>query len=85
MAEKRILLHPIHTEKNLVMMEKENKLEFKVPISATKKEIKEAVEKRYGVKVAKVNTRIDKNGKRALVKLAPPYKAEEIGMKIGVM
>lgn len=85
MQHKRILLHPIHTEKTSIYLEKENKLEFKVPIGVTKKEIKEAVEKKYGVKVAKVNTRIDRNGKRALVKLAPPFKAEEIAMKIGVM
>lgn len=83
--EKRILLYPIYTEKTSILMEKENKLEFKVPIEATKKEIKEAVEKKFGVKVAKVNTRIDKNGKRAIVKLAPPFKAEEIAMKIGLM
>ncbi|MEM3396287.1 MAG: 50S ribosomal protein L23 [Thermoplasmata archaeon] len=85
MEDRRILLYPIHSEKTSIAMEKENKLEFKVPIDATKKEIKEAVEKKYGVKVAKINTKIDKNGKRALVKLAYPYKAEEIGMKIGVM
>ncbi|MCX8174203.1 MAG: 50S ribosomal protein L23 [Thermoplasmata archaeon] len=85
MKERRILLYPIHTEKTSIAIEKENKLEFKVPLDATKKEIKEAVEKKYGVKVAKINTRIDRNGKRALIKLAPPYKAEEIGMKIGVM
>lgn len=85
MKQKRVLLYPIHTEKTSIAMEKENKLEFKVPIDATKREIKEAVEKKYGVKVAKINTKIDRNGKRALVKLAQPYKAEEIGMKIGVM
>jgi large subunit ribosomal protein L23 len=82
--DQRIILHPLVSEKTSIMMEKENKLEFKVPISVSKKEIKEAVEKKYGVKVEKVNTRIDKNGKRAIVKLASPYKAEEIGMKIGV-
>jgi large subunit ribosomal protein L23 len=82
--DQRIILHPLVSEKTSIMMEKENKLEFKVPISVTKKEIKEAVEKKYGVKVEKVNTRIDRNGKRAIVKLASPYKAEEIGMKIGV-
>jgi len=82
--DQRVILHPLVSEKTSIMMEKENKLEFKVPISVSKKEIKEAVEKKYGVKVEKVNTRIDKNGKRAIVKLASPYKAEEIGMKIGV-
>jgi len=82
--DQRVILHPLVSEKTSIMMEKENKLEFKVPISVSKKEIKEAVEKKYGVKVEKVNTRIDRNGKRAIVKLASPYKAEEIGMKIGV-
>ncbi|MGB9637096.1 MAG: 50S ribosomal protein L23 [Thermoplasmata archaeon] len=84
MKHRVILLHPIVSEKTSIMMENENKLEFKVPIGATKKEIKEAFEKRFGVKVAKINTKIDRNGKRALIKLAPPYKAEEIGMKIGI-
>ncbi len=65
-------------------MEDENKLEFIVDLKASKPQIAEAVEELFEVKVDKVNTRIDRNGKRAVVKFTEEYSAEEIGMRIGV-
>jgi large subunit ribosomal protein L23 len=80
----RIIYHPWVTEKTQRQMEEENKLEFIVNRRADKKQIKKAVETLYEVKVAKVNTRIAKEGKHATIKLAKPYKADEIATRIGV-
>lgn len=79
-----IILHPYVTEKTMRMIEENNALQFVVRMDANKKMIKEAVEKIFNVKVEKVNTRITKKGKIAVVKLAPEYKAEDIGMRIGI-
>ncbi len=54
---KRILIKPLITEKLTGIQEKENKYSFKVARSATKPEIKKAVEELYpDVNVVKVNT-----------------------------
>ncbi|HDN96224.1 MAG: 50S ribosomal protein L23 [Thermoplasmata archaeon] len=79
-----IILHPYVTEKTMRMIEENNALQFVVRMDANKKMIKEAVEKIFNVKVEKVNTRITKKGKIAVVKLTPEYKAEDIGMRIGI-
>ena len=50
-----IILRPVITEESM-MGTAEKKYSFKVAKDATKSEIKEAVEKLFGVKVAKVNT-----------------------------
>lgn len=49
------ILAPVITEKATLLSEK-NQVVFSVPLTATKKEIKEAVEKLFSVKVAAVNT-----------------------------
>ncbi len=87
-----VLLHPYVTEKTMNQMtgsptqdfKDGNKIEFIVLRSATKKEIKEAFEARFEVKVDKVWTKIDREGKHAIVKLAEGYSAEDVGMRIGV-
>ena len=50
-----MLLSPIITEKSTLVAE-ENKIIFRVPITATKPDIKEAVENLFKVDVTKVNT-----------------------------
>ncbi len=50
------ILAPVITEKATVLSE-QNKVVFRVPLSATKKDIKEAVEKLFNVKVGAVNTK----------------------------
>ncbi len=65
-------------------MERLNRLEFVVRRTASKPEIKHAFETLYNVKVVKVNTRILKDGKHALIKLSEDYSAEEIGTRIGI-
>lgn len=79
-----VIIKPWVTEKSLRMIEKENKLIFIVRRDSTKMEIKQAVEKIFGVKVESVNTMITKYGKKAIVKLSKEYSAQEIGMRLGI-
>lgn len=51
-----IILRPILTEKSTTQTDLFNKVSFKVRQDATKPEIKEAVERLFGVKVSRVNT-----------------------------
>ena len=53
------ILAPVITEKATLLSE-QNKVVFRVPLSATKKDIKEAVEKLFNVKVGAVNTLVRK-------------------------
>jgi len=79
-----IVLYPFVTEKTMSHLETQNKLEFVVKRSATKLDIKEAVESLFDVKVDKVNTMILKDGKHAVVKLTKDFSAEDVGMRIGI-
>ena len=54
-----VLKTPVITEKATLLSEK-NQVVFRVPLSATKKDVKEAVEKLFNVKVAAVNTVVRK-------------------------
>jgi large subunit ribosomal protein L23 len=92
MVNTDILLHPYVTEKTMNHMagtptqdyKDGNRIEFVVLREASKKEIKEAFEEHFQVKVVKVWTKITKEGKRAIIQLAEGYSAEDIGMRIGV-
>jgi large subunit ribosomal protein L23 len=53
------ILAPVITEK-ATMLSEENKVVFRVPLEATKPEIKEAVEALFKVKVKAVNTLVTK-------------------------
>lgn len=55
MDARDILIKPIVTEKSTALME-EGKYTFQVPLTATKIEIRQAVEKVFNVKVQAVNT-----------------------------
>ena len=79
-----IIFHPFVTEKTMNFMEKNNAIEFVVRRTASKKQIKNAVEEMFEVKVKSVNTRISKDGKHAIVKFMPEFKAEDVGMRIGI-
>lgn len=79
-----IILYPYVTEKTMNQMEKNNALEFIVRLNANKAQIKFSVERMFDVKVKCVKTRIKKNGKHAIVMFMPEFKAEDIGMRIGV-
>jgi len=60
---KQILIRPLVTEKMSAITDKQGKYGFIVNRDANKIEIKQAVEKSYGVTVLKVNT-INVDGKR---------------------
>ena len=87
-----IILHPYVTEKTMNAMsgtpvqdlKDGNKLEFVVRKDATKLDIRKAFEERFEAKVDKINIKIMKDGKHAIIKLKPEYSAEEIGMRIGI-
>jgi len=79
-----IIYHPYVTEKTMNVIEKNNALEFVDKRRANKQQIKKAVEKMFDVKVKAVNTRITKIGKQATVTFMPEFKAEDIGMRIGI-
>jgi len=82
----KILLHPSMTEKSIGMIEKENKIVFIVDRKANKKQIREAFEKAFNVKVEKVNTLIDRKGqKKAFIKLKPEFKAIDIAVRLGIV
>jgi len=80
----KIIYHPFVTEKTMNFMEKNNALEFVVKRNANKQQIKASVEKLFEAKVKNVNTRITKKGKHAIVTFMPEFKAEDIGMRIGI-
>ena len=79
-----IIYHPYVTEKTMNFMEKNNALEFVVKRNANKQQIKAAIEKMFEAKVKDINTRVTKKGKHAVVTFMPEFKAEDIGMRIGI-
>lgn len=88
----RILLHPYVTEKSMNAIDGTpaqdlkdgNRIEFIVKRTATKPQIREAFEKIFEVKVEKVYTRIAKEGKHAIIKLAEGEDAKDLSMRIGI-
>lgn len=83
---KTIIKYPLSTEKSIRLMEAENKLIFAVDQRAKKKEIKQAIEQLFNVKVIKVNTFITpQGGKRAYVKFSADTPAIDIATNLGLM
>jgi ribosomal protein uL23 len=80
-----VIKYPLSTEKSLRLMESENTLVFVVERKATKKEIKEAIEKTFNAKVLKVNTLIKGNEKRAYVGFSNETPAIDIATNLGLM
>lgn len=82
----KIIVRPLVTEKTVFLVEKYNTLTFIVDVRANKKQVKDAIEKLYGVKVVKVNTLVTPRGeKKAYVKLSKDYNAVDIAAKIGML
>jgi large subunit ribosomal protein L23 len=80
-----VILYPLTTEKAVAMIERENKIVFLVAKSATKAQIKREVEGTFEVRVAAVNTLITLDGKKkAFVKLAPGFSADDIAAKLKI-
>jgi len=87
-----IILHPYVTEKTMNSMsgtpsqdlKDGNRLEFIVRMDSTKPDIKKAFEEKFQAKVDKINIKIMRDGKHAIIKLKEGYSAEDIGMRIGI-
>ena len=81
-----ILKYPLATEKAVRAIEAENTLIFAVAKSATKSQIKWAIEKEYKVKVTSVRTLNDMNGiKKAYVRLDQSNLAVDVTSKLGLI
>jgi large subunit ribosomal protein L23 len=80
----KIIFYPFVSEKSTQLIEQNNSLEFIVKRKSNKKLIRQAIEELFEVKVERVNIRITKEGKRAIIKLTPDYKAEDIATRIGI-
>jgi large subunit ribosomal protein L23 len=63
----------------------QNKVVFIVRNTATKPEIRRAIEEVYAVKVIRVNTLHTRRGKRAIIKLSAKDNAEDIYTRLGQM
>lgn len=79
-----IIHHPIVTEKADRMLGR-NKLQLITDVGATKPEIRDAVEERYGVEVTAVRTQMTMDGtKKAIVTLSEADDAQDVLARIGV-
>ncbi|MEM1631106.1 MAG: 50S ribosomal protein L23 [Thermofilum sp.] len=86
MSGRAIIVKPLLTEKTLRLLEENNTLAFIVDRRATKQQIREEVERLFGVKVEKVNTLITPRGeKKAYVKLKKEYSASEVATRMGLV
>jgi large subunit ribosomal protein L23 len=86
MSQNSVIVRPVSTEKSFKLIERENKLVFIVDPKADRKNIKEAVEKSFNVKVDKVNiVRSIKGEKKAVVKLAKEYNAMDIASRLKIV
>ncbi len=82
----RVIKNPITTEKAVRLMESENKLIFIVNNDSSKKDIKDAVEKVFKVKIIKVNTLITPKGlKKAYITLSPETPALDVATQLGLI
>jgi large subunit ribosomal protein L23 len=80
------VLYPISSEKALRLMEGENKLVFVVARKSTKAQIRNDIEKLFGVKVTNVNTYFTPGAlKKAIVKLDSSTPAMDVATKLGLM
>lgn len=78
-----MIVAPIKTEKAIGKIEFDNTITFEVDLKAKKADVKKEIERLFAVKVAAVRTYITSQGKkRAIVKLAEGFKAEDITTKL---
>ncbi|MDD1699480.1 MAG: 50S ribosomal protein L23 [Methanoregula sp.] len=80
------LKYPFVTEKAMVLLENESKLQFLVSRQATKNQIKREIEKAFGQNVKSVRTIMTMHGeKKAVVSFENEKAAEEILSRLGIM
>lgn len=82
--KKRRVMKQARRQFNAQLNANQNKVVFIVKRSATKPEIKRAIETIYNVEVEKVNTHHTKQGKQAIIKLKAQYSADnDIFTRVG--
>jgi len=80
------LKYPFVTEKAMVLLENQSKLQFLVTREATKNDIKREIEKSFGQNVKSVRTLMNTHGqKKAIVSFENNKAAEEILSRLGIM
>jgi large subunit ribosomal protein L23 len=80
------LKFPFVTEKAMVLLENQSKLQFLVTNEASKHDIKREIEKAFGQKVRNVRTLMTMHGqKKAIVSFENAKAAEEILSRLGIM
>jgi large subunit ribosomal protein L23 len=80
------LKFPFVTEKAMMMMEREQVLQFLVTREATKGQIKREIEKTFDKKVTSVRTMMTPKGeKKAIVSFEDDKAAEEILSRLGIV
>jgi len=80
------LKYPFVTEKAMVQLEGQSKLQFLVSRNATKNQIKREIEKSFEQKVTDVRTLMNTHGeKKAIVSFENEKAAEEILSRLGIM
>ena len=83
---KKIDIYPVATEKAINLISRANTIVFVIDPKLTKKDVKEAIEKEYGVKVESVNVHYPfAKKKRAFVKLAKEYSAMDVASKLKIL
>ncbi|MFA5763787.1 MAG: 50S ribosomal protein L23 [archaeon] len=81
-----VVYFPFVTEKAVNMIDAENKLTFIINDKKTKHDVKKVIEEAYKVKVDKINIIRDRRGrKKAIVRLAKEFKAQDLATKLGVL
>ena len=80
------LKYPFVTEKAMVLLENQSKLQFIVTREASKDDIKRDIEKAFGQDVKSVRTLMNTHGqKKAIVSFENDKAAEEILSRLGIM
>ncbi|NMB80032.1 MAG: 50S ribosomal protein L23 [Methanomicrobiales archaeon] len=80
------LRYPFVTEKAMVLLENQSKLQFLVSNKASKDDVKREIEKSFGQKVKSVRTLMNTHGqKKAIVSFENDKAAEEILSRLGIM
>jgi len=81
-----VLKYPFVTEKAMVLLENQSKLQFLVNRQATKSQIKREIEKSFGQNVKEIRTLMTMHGeKKAIVSFENEKAAEEILSRLGIM
>ena len=86
LENREIVQYPLVSEKAVNMIETENKICFIVNKQANKRQVKNAIEELYKVRVEKIRVLNDRKGrKNAIVKLRKDFKADDLATKLGVI